>query len=317
LGNYGVGLNKKDLITWDDHFSENWEGFLTADGQWGNGVATRGRKVQMAALKRIYADPRFRDPFPTGKSGSIGSFVNVIHPPEGVGVRPENPRGKCYRRTKIPLSCSHIKPDAYKEIDPDAFRVIMQFLSGELANRGGNNNQSGFERLQIDRAESAFHEHGFRINRDAAERASQDVRTGRVNTLINSNAWGDHPPLRVDRYKGKRVTRLIKKMWKALASPDRDDDESDREDDNESDDDQPNDSNDEDTDYDSDDDDGNQNSRWMENRKGKQPSKEKKPTESPRKAGRNRRGWQRPFIDVEGEDEDEDEVVRRPMYKFS
>lgn len=79
-----------------------------------------------------------------------------------------------------------------------------------MSNRDNIPNQRGFQILQIDRAESAFHELGWRIDRQAAEDASRDVRKGTLNSLINSPAWTDKPPKRVDKFKGKAIAKMMK-----------------------------------------------------------------------------------------------------------
>lgn len=84
-----------------------------------------------------------------------------------------------------------------------------------MANRDNVANQRGFQEILIDQAESAFLEEGWRIDREAAIRASQDVRDRNVNLLVQSRAWRKYPPRRVDSYKGKEVEKMLRRFARA------------------------------------------------------------------------------------------------------
>jgi hypothetical protein len=239
----------------------------------------------------------FRDPYPEGRTVAIGPSLNIIHSAGAYPVHNEGVdelRGRCYSNSRIPFTSAHIKADAYKEVHQNPLQVIANFLNGHMVNRENARNQRGFEILQIDRAESAFLELGWRIDRQAATEASRDVRNGVVDALINSPAWVDNPPRRVDNYKGKAVAKMMRSFRRRNVDNDSDSEEED-------DDDSQNDSShhsDSDDDDGADDSDGNANPMFVNDnrpglkegkgkrkpskkRKGKQPSREKASTLRP------------------------------------
>jgi len=228
LGNLDVGQIKRNLITWDDHHREKWAGYLTSNGQWQFKMAKKGRRQQRDTLLATFHNRGFRDPFPNGRIGEIGPGLNVIHAPNGaVYEEIAEPRGRSYPNSRIPFSTAHIKADAYKEVHQNPLQVIAEFLSGNMSNRDKTRNQEGFQMLQLARAESAFLELGWRIDRRAAISASCDVREGVVNTLVQSLAWREHPPRRVDKFKGAAVSKMLRGFGGGGGNDDGDSEDSD------------------------------------------------------------------------------------------
>jgi hypothetical protein len=80
LGNYEVGLNKRFMITWDEHHQKKWRHFLTGKGTWIKGNAMKGRRHQRATLLQTckIQIPSIHSPTaPNDKA--IGPPTNVIH----------------------------------------------------------------------------------------------------------------------------------------------------------------------------------------------------------------------------------------------
>jgi hypothetical protein len=183
LGNYEVCLNKRFMITWDEHHQKKWRHFLTGKGTWITGNAMKGRRHQRATLLQTWQDPNSVDPFPKGtKDKAIGPPTNVIHTVDdfsGVGLAISSNGSKrkvaeaCYPGTKIPLSCSDVKFNAYKSYHQSAIKVIADFISGSMA---CGKDLKSFRESQADKVESAFFELGWRADQNAILGANKDMR---------------------------------------------------------------------------------------------------------------------------------------------
>ncbi len=241
LGNYEVGLNKRFMITWDEHHQKKWRRFWTDKGTWIRGDAIKGRKFQRERLLETWLDPNFVDPFPNGtKNKALGAPTNVIHTVSdfsGAGLVLSNSSAQkaavpCYPGTKIPLSCSDIKSKAYKFHHPSAIKVIADFISGSMA---GGKDLKGFRESQADKVESAFFELGWRADRYAILGANKAMRDGNVGNALESQAWINAPPLQVDRFKGDEVKNLLEGMVFSDEENEENGDEVDEESDNQDD----------------------------------------------------------------------------------
>ncbi|CZR63362.1 uncharacterized protein PAC_13259 [Phialocephala subalpina] len=238
-GNFNIGRNKFDLITWDQHHLDLWEQYLTPAGTWVRGKGMRGRRFARRELRRRYHDRRFHDPYANGKTGN-----RSMGPPLNVNFREDNfsgpmraafnfarrgtlARAQCYPNTNIPLSADEIKIGAWKDENPygpSAMRVVGDFLTGILPPGmvGGE--------VQLDRIESAFFESGWRVNRNALSRAYQDMINGAANAF-HSQAWRQAPPLRVDIFKGEEVQELMQRLKDEAGENGEDGDNDNRDDD--------------------------------------------------------------------------------------
>ncbi|KAH8792783.1 hypothetical protein F5882DRAFT_487080 [Hyaloscypha sp. PMI_1271] len=222
-GNYNVGQIKRNLITFDDHHSRNWIHFLNQKGTWTYRNAKRGRRCQRQTLLETFLDPTFVDPYPHGKDHkSIGPRLNVIHyiddksgPYRGRGHRSSGsaspaftPPGQCYPSTNIPLSAERIKFSAFKDINPNAIKIISDFLTGNIHYHPSDHLQ---RRRQLDYIESAFFDQGHRVDRAAIDHAL-DVMEEPGSNAFESNVFIQNLPLRVDQYKGNEVEELIQRV---------------------------------------------------------------------------------------------------------
>ncbi|EHL01091.1 hypothetical protein M7I_2952 [Glarea lozoyensis 74030] len=161
LGNRGVGLGKRYLITWAPHLLKGWKHFLTGNGQWKDGRATAGRiHIQMAAQRKIDAK-------------------------------------LCYPNTRIPLTIAHIKVDLYLQISKSPLTVAMDFLQGKMA-LTNQYSPPGYHIIQADRVESAFFHLGWRVDWRAVYKANKHVREKFVKLAVNSRSWIHQPPLQID-----------------------------------------------------------------------------------------------------------------------
>lgn len=226
LGNNDVGQIKRNLITWDHHLQQNWEQYLTPNGQWKYGDATRGRAAQRNTLLEKVKDTEFEDPFPDGNQFlNIGPPLNVIHPVddytddedtdddgkkhEGPSPRPQVPgQGLNIPGTRISQDFSHIKISAYKDWHTSSIRVVRDFLKGRMAEKL-KSNFTGYEDLQVDRVESAFYHQGWRVDRRAVWLANREVRHGLVRRAIDAESWKDNPPMRYHLLKWEEVEQLM------------------------------------------------------------------------------------------------------------
>ncbi|KAF8854220.1 hypothetical protein BDZ45DRAFT_47378 [Acephala macrosclerotiorum] len=220
MGNFNIGRGKFDLITWDEHHIQLWQRYMTAAGVWVRKEGMRGRKYAREQLRQRYHDRRFHDPYPEGKTGS-----RSMGPPLNVNFKEDDYSGpvpaafrfarravldkdKCYPETNIPLSADDIKIGAWKAHNPSAIRVVGDFLTGSMA----PSMFGRFAEVQLDRIESAFFELGWRVNRNALQRANEDMRDGRATNAFGSRAWRQAPPIRVDRFKGEEIEELMRGM---------------------------------------------------------------------------------------------------------
>ncbi|EPE35271.1 hypothetical protein GLAREA_10968 [Glarea lozoyensis ATCC 20868] len=203
LGNRGVGLGKRYLITWAPHLLKGWKHFLTGNGQWKDGRATAGRVVQRKHLLKLFQSSTFVDPHPDGCPGMyIGPSVNLIHPPryrEDLDViRQRKIDAKlCYPNTRIPLTIAHIKVDLYLQISKSPLTVAMDFLQGKMA-LTNQYSPPGYHIIQADRVESAFFHLGWRVDWRAVYKANKHVREKFVKLAVNSRSWIHQPPLQID-----------------------------------------------------------------------------------------------------------------------
>ncbi|KAE9371341.1 hypothetical protein N431DRAFT_491713 [Stipitochalara longipes BDJ] len=219
LGNYNVGQVKRNLITFDEHHLRKWRRFLEGTGTWRDGKATIGRFQQRKTLLNTWLDRSFIDPYPDGRRTKIiGPPLNVIHHftdkdstgmarASGNATPPAPPLtpDQCYPWSRIPLSTAEIKIDDFKNINEDSFKVISDFLTGRL-------NQQRNSAVQVDRIESAFYDQGWRVHRQAVEQALDDMYQDLGTTAFDSDAFLQNSPIRVDKFKGEEVEKLINKL---------------------------------------------------------------------------------------------------------
>jgi hypothetical protein len=208
----------------------------------------RGRYCQRKTLLETFLNPNFVDPFPEGlRKKAIGPSLNAIHNAnDKIGPGPARPSssrgiasspltpGECYPNTNIPLSTKDIKIGAFKKINQDAMQVIGNFLTGRLSYYAPNSNhRTG----QVERIESAFYEHGWRVDRVAVEQALEEMQEP-GSTAFDSAAFNQDMPIRVDMYKGEDVEKLMEKVGgKANNEGSNSEDESEDDSDDDSDDD--------------------------------------------------------------------------------
>ncbi|KAL2070489.1 hypothetical protein VTL71DRAFT_13515 [Oculimacula yallundae] len=226
FGNLNAGRWKIDLITWDKHHADKWARYITSNGTWAYGNVMKGRRHQRATLLRTWLDPNSPDIFAHGKQGNrtLGPPRNVVHFANDFslgGVAPTASRvpfpprnrdldpSECYPNTRIPFSTTGIVVGCYKDSNNDPLIVIADFLTSQMACHPRFKNHRA---AQNDQVESAFYECGWRINRRALERANDAMALGTINNAFQSKHWRHNSPLWVDRYKGKKLSRMLKEM---------------------------------------------------------------------------------------------------------
>ncbi|CZS89332.1 uncharacterized protein RAG0_00734 [Rhynchosporium agropyri] len=248
FGNLNAGRWKIDMITWDKHHADKWARFITARGTWAFGNVMKGRAHQRMSVLQTWLDPSSPDVFPNGKTGNrtLEPPRNVIHsindsspgghaptanrvpyPPRNRNLDPS----ECYPRTEIPYSTFGIVVEAFKNTNQDPLIVIADFLTSQMACNPKFKSRRVDQNNQI---ESAFYECGWRINRRALERANDDMASGKIENAFESKHWRHSPPLWVDRFKGKKLKRMLEEMRKDMAG-DHQDSEDESESDSESD----------------------------------------------------------------------------------
>lgn len=241
--NLNVGLNKVDSITWDDEHQQGWYNLLTSGGSWQWKRAKLSRNSRRQALLDHWLDRRSRDRYPQGRDHDryIGPPINVIHSVDdkskatdefefeeyAEATRAKLRNADCYPGTKIPFSTEDIEVGAWRDAGRNnPLEVAADFLTGFMAN---HNNLARVQARRYAQIESAFYALGWRLDRVAMAQATEDIRNGRAgpnNTVFQSPSWTPRSCLRVDRFKGKDLRRLMRRIRKES------DDDSDEEGDN-------------------------------------------------------------------------------------
>lgn len=224
FGNKNAGRWKSDLITWDKHHSDKWSQYITAKGTWEYKHVMLGRAVQRNSLLRTWLDPNSPNIHAHGKdkNRTLGPPLNVIHTTNDKspgGVTPvaarvplrshDAPRAESYPGTRIPFSTIRIVVGAFNECDKDPLKVIANFLTSQLA---CHPKFKSHRTEQNDQVESAFYECGWRIYRQAVERANDDMALGKIENAFQSKLWRQNPPLWIDKFKGDRLDLLLRQM---------------------------------------------------------------------------------------------------------
>ena len=210
LGNYNAGEKKINEITWNDHFYQGWSHFLDDNGTWKRGKKTAGRMARREVLLQYYLDLDFVDPYPDGKPEATGLHrrVNNIFPGKGhVPAFECNPENRLAQQnanqveepelflpgTKILVSSSGVKQNAFSELDSDPTNIVAEFLKNKYPATGRHIRD--YE--PIDHIESAFFKIGYRINREAAFQASRWASRGTGRCVLDCKAWKKALPYRL------------------------------------------------------------------------------------------------------------------------
>ncbi|KAH8679000.1 hypothetical protein BGZ60DRAFT_513245 [Tricladium varicosporioides] len=220
FGNWGVGQIWRNMITFDEHHQRHWVNYLDAYGTWKHRCARRGRAAQHAYLKKIWLDRNFVDPYPQGRAVAIGAPLNVVRSPDEIANEPYRAHrpdinGPRYPGTRILLTPSGIEINRYKDWDPDAMRVIKEFLQGRMFCRD-REQQSGWERTLLVQVESAFFEVGWRIDRAALRETMHAIRDRQARNAFECDAWEDYPPLMVDPIRGVALQAFMDRIKQGL-----------------------------------------------------------------------------------------------------
>lgn len=210
------------MITWDAHHLTKWEEYLNKSRNWIYKNAMAGRRVQRATLLATWLDLHSPDIHAHGKVRNrvLDPPQNVIHtvndksgPAPRIPGREKAPEEldpeDCYPDTVIPYSTIKIKVDCYKEINADPQKVVANFISSNLAT---NPRFTARRNAQNDGIESAFYDLGWRINRQALEKANDGMAVGNYDNAYHCKAWRMAPPLWVDKYKGDDLDALLRQM---------------------------------------------------------------------------------------------------------
>ncbi|KAG4442358.1 hypothetical protein IFR05_002136 [Cadophora sp. M221] len=223
FGNKNVGRLKSDLITWDKHHSDKWSQYITAEGTCEYKGATIGRAVQRKTLLKTWLNRKSPNIHAHGKdkNRTLGPPLNVVHTTDDTSIAPvasKVPRpvknadlnpADCYPGSKIPFSTFHIVVGAYKDCNSDPYTVIANYLTSQLA---CGPRFKAHRTQHSDQIESAFYDCGWRINRQALERANDDMALGKIENAFQSKSWNLNPPLWVDRYRGDQLNLLLQQM---------------------------------------------------------------------------------------------------------
>jgi len=210
LGRYDAGELKINEITWNDHFYQEWSNFLDDQGTWKSGKKMAGKRARKEFLLKCYHNKDFVDPYPNGKPQATGLHrrVNNIFPGDSqapafeantrdrqaqeVANRVEDPE-LFLPGTKILVSSSGVKENAFSELDHDPTNVVAKFLKGYYSAVGKHER----DYKPIDHIESAFFKIGYRINREATKAASRWVCGGFGRCVLDCKAWKKALPYRM------------------------------------------------------------------------------------------------------------------------
>lgn len=208
------------MITFDEHHQRHWADYLDAHGTWMHRCAIKGRAVQYAYLKKTWLDRNFVDPYPQGNTVAIGAPLNVVRSPDAIENEPHyvhrpDTNGPRYPGTRILLTPSGIEINRYKDWDPDAMKVIKDFLQGRMFCRD-REQQSGWERTLLVQVESAFFEVGWRIDRAALRETMHAIRDRQARHAFECDDWEDYPPLMVDPVRGAAVQAFMDRVKRGL-----------------------------------------------------------------------------------------------------
>ena len=196
--NSGLSRDAVNRVKWLPKLMKRWEEHLDAEGNFKKRGFAKGTTRRLECLEEWWCDA-FEEAITEAKAKGKDLIACGYIP-----------------GTEITSSSEHIIPEAYKAVHKRASEVVTRFVSGEFTVNRGILDGKKYSLLQA--IESAFFQHGVRINPAHCIEASRDVKEHGLKSVIESSFWTTKSYQVAPATSGHVLTQLGIKLAKKISN---------------------------------------------------------------------------------------------------